>query len=73
MGNMLRAFELEERELDPDDPLNELLQACAFGIRSIFMTGICRTPPPRIFPTGDNRTFVQGSHRKEIQTKIFTF
>jgi hypothetical protein len=29
MGNMLRAFEREERELDPDDPWNEFLQACA--------------------------------------------
>jgi hypothetical protein len=34
MGNMLRAFELEERELDPGDPWNELLQACSLGIRS---------------------------------------
>jgi hypothetical protein len=38
MGNMLRAFELEERELDPDDPWNELLQACEFGIRNTFHT-----------------------------------
>jgi hypothetical protein len=29
MGNMLRAFELEERELDPNDPWDEFLQACA--------------------------------------------
>jgi hypothetical protein len=28
MGNMLRAFEIEERKLDPDDPWNELLQVC---------------------------------------------
>jgi hypothetical protein len=38
MGNMLRAFELEERELDRDDPWNEFLQACAFGIRITFHT-----------------------------------
>jgi hypothetical protein len=38
MGNVLRAFELEERELDPDDPWNEFLQACVFGIRSTFHT-----------------------------------
>jgi hypothetical protein len=38
MGNMLRAFELEEREFDPDDPWNEFLQDCAFGIRSTFHT-----------------------------------
>jgi hypothetical protein len=31
MGNMLTSFELEERDLNPDDPWNELLQAFAFG------------------------------------------
>jgi hypothetical protein len=36
IGNMSRAFELEEIELDPEDPWNELLQACAFGIISTF-------------------------------------
>jgi hypothetical protein len=40
MGNTLRAFEVEERELDPDDPWNEFLQACALGIRSIFHTNL---------------------------------
>jgi hypothetical protein len=44
MGNMSRAFELEERELDPDDPWNEFLQACAFGIRSIFHTTLQASP-----------------------------
>jgi transposase InsO family protein len=44
MGNMLRAFELEERELDPDDPWNELLHACAFGIRSTFHTTLQASP-----------------------------
>jgi hypothetical protein len=29
MGNMLRAFELEERDLNPNDPWNDVLQACA--------------------------------------------
>jgi hypothetical protein len=37
-NNMLRAFELEERELDPDDPWEKILQACAFAIRSTFHT-----------------------------------
>jgi hypothetical protein len=32
MGNILRSFEPEERQVDPDDPVNELLQACVFGI-----------------------------------------
>jgi transposase InsO family protein len=38
MSNMLGAFELEDRELDPDDHWNEFLQACAFAIRRTFHT-----------------------------------
>jgi hypothetical protein len=34
MGNMLRAFELEEIDSDPDNPWDEFIQACAYGIRS---------------------------------------
>jgi hypothetical protein len=33
MGNMLRSFELEDRELHPDDPWNDFLQACDFATR----------------------------------------
>jgi hypothetical protein len=44
MGNMLRAFELEDREIDPDDPWNEFLQACAFAIRSTFHTTLQASP-----------------------------
>jgi hypothetical protein len=36
MVNMLRAFEIEERALDIDDPWNKFLQSYAFGIRSTF-------------------------------------
>jgi hypothetical protein len=44
MGNMSRTCELKERELDPDDPWNELLQACSFDIRSTFHTIIQAHP-----------------------------
>jgi hypothetical protein len=44
IGNMLRPFELEDRKLDPDDPWNELLQACAFAIRSTFHTTLQASP-----------------------------
>jgi hypothetical protein len=33
MGNMLRAFVLEKRDLYPNDPWNEFLQACVYGVR----------------------------------------
>jgi hypothetical protein len=44
IGNTFRDFELEERELDPDHPWNEFLQACAFGIRSTFHTTLQAFP-----------------------------
>jgi hypothetical protein len=49
MGNMLRSFELEERELDPEDPWNKFLQACAFGIRSTFHTTLQVSPGQLVF------------------------
>ena len=49
MANMLRAFELEERDLDPEDPWNEFLQACAYGIRSTYHTTLQATPGQLIF------------------------
>jgi hypothetical protein len=49
MGNMLRAFGLEDRELDPDDPLNEFIQACAFAIMSTFHTSLKASPGHEIY------------------------
>jgi hypothetical protein len=49
MGNMLRAFELEERELVPDDPGNKFVQACAFGIRSTFHSTLQASPGQLVF------------------------
>jgi hypothetical protein len=49
MGNISRAFELEERELEPDDPWNEFLQACEFGIRSTFHTTLQASPGQLVF------------------------
>jgi hypothetical protein len=46
---MLRAFELEERELDPDDPWNEFFQARDFGIMSTFHTTIQASPGQLVF------------------------
>jgi hypothetical protein len=49
MGNMLRAFELEGRKLDLDDPWLEFLQTCAFGIRSTYNTTLQASPGPLLF------------------------
>jgi transposase InsO family protein len=44
MENMLRAFELEYRELDPEYPWNEFLQDFAFRVRSTFHTTLQAFP-----------------------------
>jgi hypothetical protein len=49
MVNMLRAFELEDRELDTDDPLDEFLQACAFAIMSTLHTTLQASPGQLVF------------------------
>jgi transposase InsO family protein len=49
MGNILRAFELKERDLDQDDPWNEVLHACAFGIMSTFHTTLQASPGQIVF------------------------
>jgi hypothetical protein len=49
MGNMIRAFELEEIELDPDDPWNKSLQDCAFGVGSTFHTSLQASPGQLVF------------------------
>jgi transposase InsO family protein len=49
VGNMLRDFELENRALDPDDPWNEFLQACALAIMSTFHTTLHASPGQLFF------------------------
>jgi hypothetical protein len=49
MSNILRAFELDEREVDPDYALNEFLKACAFGIRSTCHTTLQASPGELVF------------------------
>jgi hypothetical protein len=46
---MLRAFELEERYLDPNDPWNEFLQACNYGIRSTYHITLQASPGQVVF------------------------
>ena len=49
LGNMLRTYELEDRDLDPTDPWGEFLQACAFGIRSTHHTTLQASPGQLVF------------------------
>jgi hypothetical protein len=49
MVNMLRDFELEDREIDPYNAWNEFLQACAFAIRSTFHTTLQASPGQLVF------------------------
>jgi hypothetical protein len=45
----VKSLELEETELDPEDPWNKLLQACAFGISSTFHTTLQASPGQLVF------------------------
>jgi hypothetical protein len=49
MGNMVRYFELEDRQLDQDDPWKEFLLACAFAIGSTFHTTLQASPGQIVF------------------------
>jgi putative transposase len=49
LGDMLRTFELEERELDENNPWAEFLSAVAFAIRSTYHTTLEATPAQLVF------------------------
>ena len=49
LGNALRTFELEERELDPTDPWDEFLTATAYAIRSTHHTTYKASPAQLVY------------------------
>jgi hypothetical protein len=49
LGNALRNFELEERELDKTNPWDEFLTAAAFAIRSTHHTTLQASPAQLVF------------------------
>ena len=49
LGNALRNFELEERELDETNPWGEFLTAAAFAIRSTHHTTLQASPAQLVF------------------------
>jgi hypothetical protein len=49
MGNMLRAFELEKRDLDLNNHWAQFLQVCAYGIRSTYSTILQASPGHIVF------------------------
>ena len=49
LNDMLRTFELEERELDDSDPWSEFLSAAAFAIRATYHTTLQATPAQLVF------------------------
>ena len=56
LGNMLRTFELENRELDKNNPFEEFLTATAYAIRSTYHTTLQATPGQNIWPRHDIAT-----------------
>ena len=49
VNDMLRTFELEERELDESDPWGEILSSTAFAIRATYHTTLQATPAQLVF------------------------
>jgi hypothetical protein len=49
LGDALRTFELQERELDVDDPWSSFLASAAFAIRSTYHTTLRATPGQLVF------------------------
>lgn len=49
LGNVLRAFELEERDLDDSNPWDEFLTAAAYAIRSTHHTTLKASPAQLVF------------------------
>ena len=49
LGNMMRTFELEERELDLKDPFSSFLSAAAYAVRSTYHTTLEATPAELVF------------------------
>ena len=49
LNDMLRTFEIEERELDSADPWTEFLSAAAFAIRATYHTTLEATPAQLVF------------------------
>jgi hypothetical protein len=68
MGNMLRAFELEDRELDPDDPWNQFLQACDFALMSTFHTTLQASPGQLVFGRDMNHDIQFEANWKRIKS-----
>ena len=74
LGDMLRTFELEERELDPDNPWSEFLTAVGYAIRSTYHTTLEATPAQLVFGRDmllpmtfeANWTRIQQNRQKEI-------
>ena len=49
LGNMLRTYELEEKELNLKDPFSSFLSAAAYAIRSTYHTTLEATPAELVF------------------------
>ena len=49
LGNCLRTFQLEKRELDEDRPFDEFLTATAYALRSTYHTTLGATPGQVVF------------------------
>ena len=49
IGNLVRTFDLEECDMDTDDPWSGILSAAAFAVRSTYHTTLQATPGQLVF------------------------
>jgi hypothetical protein len=49
LADALRTFELQEREMDANDPWSSFLASAAFAIRSMYHTTLRATPGQLVF------------------------
>ena len=78
LGNALRTFELEERELDDDEPWASFLSAASYAIRSTYHTTLEATPAQLVYgrdmllPVSFKADWarIQNKRQNKRQTKI---
>ena len=69
LGNMIRTFELEERDINEDDPWTGILNAVAWAVRSTYHTTLRATPGQLVFGRDMVFNIAHEANWKEIKDR----
>ena len=69
LGNMIRTFELEERDINEDDPWTGILNAVAWAVRSTYHTTLRATPGHLVFGRDMVFNIAHEANWKEIKDR----